>query len=162
MCDVARLHDLASNDLDDDRFHPGESTAPCEWSGFPVRFGIIDDYYDYEADDVLIVEDPKQLRALGDEFRAKIVFLLRERAASITELAQVLSCPKGTAGHHVKVLEQAGLVEKGRSAQWRPCHLNTAPLAEADAWMAPYRSFFETRFARLAEQLANERPKEDA
>lgn len=67
----------------------------------------------------MIVDDPKQLRALGDEFRAKIVFLLRERAASITELALVLSCPKGTAGHHVKVLEQAGLIQVVRTRKVR-------------------------------------------
>jgi DNA-binding transcriptional ArsR family regulator len=59
---------------------------------------------------VLIVEDPRQLRALGGEVRARIAMLLRDRAASITELAQALDIPKGTAGHHVKVLEQAGLI----------------------------------------------------
>jgi len=46
---------------------------------------------------------------------------------------------------YLKVLERAGLVVKGRSAQWRPCSLNAAPLAEADAWMAPYRAFFEEK-----------------
>lgn len=65
---------------------------------------------DYDADDVLIVEDPRQLRALGGELRARIVTLLRDRAASVTELAKALGIPKGTAGYHVKVLEQAGLV----------------------------------------------------
>jgi hypothetical protein len=60
------------------------------------------------------------------------------------------------------VLERAGLVVKGRSAQWRPCRLNGAPLAEADAWMAPYRTFFETRLARLEQQLANERKREES
>jgi DNA-binding transcriptional ArsR family regulator len=63
---------------------------------------------------------------------------------------------------HLKVLERAGLVEKGRSAQWRPCRLNAAPLAEADAWMAPYRDFFEARLARLEQQLANERRQEES
>jgi DNA-binding transcriptional ArsR family regulator len=61
---------------------------------------------------------------------------------------------------HLKVLEHAGLVVKGRSAQWRPCRLDPAPLADADAWMAPYRGFFESRFARLADQLANERQED--
>lgn len=59
---------------------------------------------------MLIVEDPVQLRALGAEVRARIVGLLRERAASTTELAAALDVPKGTAGHHVKVLERAGLI----------------------------------------------------
>ena len=65
---------------------------------------------DYEADDVLVIREPHQLRALGDELRAKIVLLIRPRAASITELAEALSLPKGTVGHHVKVLEKAGLI----------------------------------------------------
>ncbi len=48
---------------------------------------------------------------------------------------------------HLKVLEGAGLIVKGRSAQWRPCRLDVAPLVEAEAWMAPYRTFFEARLA---------------
>jgi DNA-binding transcriptional ArsR family regulator len=56
------------------------------------------------------VRDPKQLRALAGDLRARIVMLLRERAASTTELAQALGVPKGTAGHHIKVLERTGLI----------------------------------------------------
>ncbi|MGH3135341.1 MAG: ArsR/SmtB family transcription factor [Gaiellaceae bacterium] len=56
------------------------------------------------------MRDPEALRALGGEIRARMVMLLRERAASTTELAEALGIPKGTAGHHVKVLERAGLV----------------------------------------------------
>jgi DNA-binding transcriptional ArsR family regulator len=59
---------------------------------------------------VLVVSDPQQLRALGGQLRARIVQLLRERAASTTELAKVLDVPKGTVAHHVKVLERAGLI----------------------------------------------------
>ena len=91
----------------------------CERSGNAVRFGIIDDYPDYELDDVLVVEDPKQLRALGDTLRSRIVMLLRDRAASTTELAGVLETPKGTVGHHLKVLEQAGLVRVVRTRKVR-------------------------------------------
>ena len=88
------------------------TTCPCQWAGFFVCFETIDhsQLIDYERDDVLIVEDPVQLRALGAEVRARIVGLLRERAASTTELAAALGVPKGTAGHHVKVLERAGLI----------------------------------------------------
>ena len=50
---------------------------------------------------------------------------------------------------------------KGREAQWRPCRLDPRPPADADAWMAPYRAFFETRFARLEAQLAEERRQEN-
>jgi len=74
---------------------------------------------DYEADDVLVVQEPEQLRALGDDLRSRIVALLRDRAASTTELAAKLELPKGTVGHHVKVLEKAGLVRVVRTRQVR-------------------------------------------
>jgi DNA-binding transcriptional ArsR family regulator len=74
---------------------------------------------DYEADDVLVVREPEQLKALGDELRSKIVILLRDRAFSTTELATKLGLPKGTVGHHVKVLEKAGLVKVVRTRQVR-------------------------------------------
>jgi DNA-binding transcriptional ArsR family regulator len=74
---------------------------------------------DYEADDVMVVREPRQLRALADDLRARIVLLIRERAASITELAELLSLPKGTVGHHVKVLERAGLVRVVRTRKVR-------------------------------------------
>ena len=77
------------------------------------------DLIDYDADDILVVQDPQQLRALADTARTKIVFLLRERAASITELAAALSSPKGTVGHHVKVLESAGLIRVVRTRKVR-------------------------------------------
>ena len=74
---------------------------------------------DYEADDVLVVRRPEQLRALGDDLRSKVIILLRDRAYSTTELAQKLGLPKGTVGHHVKVLEKAGLVRVVRTRQVR-------------------------------------------
>jgi DNA-binding transcriptional ArsR family regulator len=80
---------------------------------------IIDRYPDYDLEDVLVVEDAKQLRALGDALRARIVMMLRERAASTTELASVLELPKGTVGHHVKVLEKAGLIHVVRTRKVR-------------------------------------------
>ena len=74
---------------------------------------------DYDAVDVLVVREPEQLRALGDDLRAKIVVMLRERAASTTELADKLGLPKGTVGHHVKVLEKAGLIRVVRTRKVR-------------------------------------------
>lgn len=74
---------------------------------------------DYELDDVLVVQDPQQLRALAEATRARIVGLLRERAASTTELATAIGAPKGTVGHHVKVLEAAGLVRVVRTRKVR-------------------------------------------
>ena len=74
---------------------------------------------DYDADDVLLVQEPEQLRALGDDLRSRIIGLLRDRAASTTELAAKLELPRGTVGHHVKVLEKAGLVHVVRTRQVR-------------------------------------------
>jgi len=74
---------------------------------------------DYEAVDVLVVREPEQLKALGDDLRSKIVILLRDRAASTTELAAKLGLPKGTVGHHMKVLEKAGLIQVVRTRQVR-------------------------------------------
>ena len=74
---------------------------------------------DYDAADTLVVSEPAQLRALGDELRARIVGLLRERAASASELGGLLGLPKGTVGHHLKVLEKAGLVHVVRTRRVR-------------------------------------------
>ena len=70
-------------------------------------------------EDVLIVEEPEQLRALADDLRATIIRLLKERAASTTELAGALGLPKGTVGHHLKVLESAGLIRVVRTRKVR-------------------------------------------
>jgi DNA-binding transcriptional ArsR family regulator len=100
--------------------------------------------------------------ALADPTRRAILARLAEGEATVGELAKPHAMSLPSISRHLKVLERAGLVIKGRSAQWRPCRLEPAPLAEADAWMAPYRTFFESRFARLAEQLAQERGQEDS
>ena len=96
------------------------TTEPsCEWSGNAVCSAIIDRSPDYELDDVLVVEEPQQLRALADPLRGRIITLLRQRAASTTELASALDTPKGTVGHHLKVLEKAGLVRVVRTRKVR-------------------------------------------
>ena len=74
---------------------------------------------DYEAPDTLVVSDRDQLRALADDFRTAIVALLRERALSIQQLSRELDIPKGTVGHHLKVLEKADLVHVVRTRQVR-------------------------------------------
>jgi DNA-binding transcriptional ArsR family regulator len=74
---------------------------------------------DYDAPEVLVVREREQLRALADDLRAGIIVLLRERARSVTELAGKLGLPKGTVGHHVKVLEKAGLVRVVRTRRVR-------------------------------------------
>jgi predicted ArsR family transcriptional regulator len=74
---------------------------------------------DYEAPETLVVAAPEQLRALADDVRSAIIALLRERAYSTQELAAELGIPKGTAGHHLKVLEHAGLIHVVRTRQVR-------------------------------------------
>ena len=105
--------------------------------------------YDYEAPDTLVVSGTSQLRALGDEVRGRIVALLREHARSATELAEILEMPKGTVGHHLKVLEKAGLITKTREAQWRPCKLNGDAFKDVADWMEQYRVYWEESFDRL-------------
>lgn len=86
------------------------------WSGIVAHSTLP---LDYEADDTLVVSEPAQLRALGDETRSRIVGLLRERAASASELGELLDMPKGTVGHHLHVLERAGLVQVVRTRRVR-------------------------------------------
>lgn len=100
--------------------------------------------------------------ALADPTRRAILARLAEGDATVGELAAPHDMSLPSISRHLKVLERAGLVVKGRSAQWRPCRLESAPLAEADRWMEPYREFFESRVARLERQLAHERRQEDA
>jgi DNA-binding transcriptional ArsR family regulator len=68
---------------------------------------------------VLVVSEPEQMRALGDDLRAKLIALLRERARSTQDLAQELGLPKGTVGHHLKVLERARLIRVVRTRKVR-------------------------------------------
>ena len=98
--------------------------------------------------------------ALADPTRRAILAQLTEGEATVNELAAPHAMSLPSVSRHLKVLERAGLVVKGRSAQWRPCRLDPAPLAEADAWMEPYRNFFEARLGRLEQQLAKNRRKE--
>jgi predicted ArsR family transcriptional regulator len=73
----------------------------------------------YEAEETLVVSEPEQLRALADELRGRITGLLRERAWSTQQLAKELGLPKGTVGHHLKVLERAGLIRVVHTRQVR-------------------------------------------
>jgi DNA-binding transcriptional ArsR family regulator len=74
----------------------------------------------------------------------------------VNELAAPHEISLPAISRHLKVLERAGLIVKGKSAQWRPRRLEAAPLRDADAWMEPYREFFEVRLARLDQQLKKE------
>jgi DNA-binding transcriptional ArsR family regulator len=74
---------------------------------------------DYQADETLLVSDPAKLRAMADPFRVQLVQLLRDKARSTQEIAEQLSIPKGTVGHHLKVLEAAGLIRVVRTRKVR-------------------------------------------
>ncbi len=77
------------------------------------------DGHDYEADDTLLVSDPAKLRAMADPFRVQLVQLLRDKARSTQEISEQLGIPKGTVGHHLKVLESAGLIRVVRTRKVR-------------------------------------------
>lgn len=78
---------------------------------------------------------------------------LSEGETSVTELAEPFAISLPAVSKHLKVLEKAGLVARGREAQWRPCKLNAAPLREASDWVARYRRHWEERFDRLEAYL---------
>jgi len=116
---------------------------------------------DYEAEDVLVVREPEQFRALGDDLRTEIVVLLRDHAASTTELAEKLGLPKGTVAHHLKVLEKAGLVRIVRTRKVRAVTENyfgrTARLfvfkSSTDADGEDVRNVAAASLRRAAEEL---------
>lgn len=95
------------------------SVAASSAADDPVVDGAVSGGPDYETADVVVVSAPEQLKALADDLRGRIVVLLRERARSVTDLADRLRLPKGTVAHHVKVLEKAGLIRVVRTRKVR-------------------------------------------
>jgi DNA-binding transcriptional ArsR family regulator len=91
--------------------------------------------------------------ALADPTRRSILARLATGEATVNELAAPFAMSLPAISRHLKVLEKAGLVVKGREAQWRPCRLEVAPLLGVDAWMTTYRQFFDSRFDRLEQHL---------
>lgn len=91
--------------------------------------------------------------ALADPTRRSILAQLAKGEATVNELAAPYAMSLPAVSRHLKVLEKAGLIRKGRSAQWRPCRLEVAPLQRVEAWMEPYRIFFENSFDRLEAHL---------
>lgn len=103
------------------------------------------------------MQDPlsRTFSALADPTRRAMLARLSRGEANVSDIAQPflkeMSLPAVT--KHLKVLEQAGLVTKGRNAQWRPCRLNGAPLREAVDWMEQYRLAWEEQLDRLGAYL---------
>ncbi len=100
--------------------------------------------------------------ALADPTRRAILARLSSGPASVNELAAPFSMSLPAVSKHLKVLERAQLIARGKEAQWRPCEIKAAPLKEATDWMEQYRQFWEERFDRLEEYLkelqAQEKP----
>jgi DNA-binding transcriptional ArsR family regulator len=91
--------------------------------------------------------------ALADPTRRAILARLVRGDAGVTELAEPFDISLPAVSKHLKVLERAGLVERGRDAQWRPCRLAARPLRDVADWVEPYRRFWEESFDRLEQYL---------
>ena len=91
--------------------------------------------------------------ALADPTRRAILARLAEGEATVNELAEPFAMTLPAVSKHLKVLERAGLITRGRNAQWRPCTLDARPLQEAADWVARYRQFWETNLDRLDAHL---------
>ncbi|RWD50075.1 MAG: winged helix-turn-helix transcriptional regulator [Mesorhizobium sp.] len=87
--------------------------------------------------------------ALSDPTRRAILARLIEGEASVMELAEPFAMSQPSISKHLKVLENAGLISRGRDAQRRPCRLEAKPLAEATEWLERYRKIWEGNFQRL-------------
>ena len=93
--------------------------------------------------------------ALADPTRRALLAQLTEGEKSVNELAEPFPMTLQAISKHLKVLENAGLISRGRNAQWRPCQLRAAPLAEVTDWLEHYRRFWQTSFDRLTAHLEN-------
>ena|SRR6516162_9246129 len=91
--------------------------------------------------------------ALSDPTRRAILARLASGAASVGELAEPFAMSLPAVSKHLKVLEHAGLITRGREAQWRPCQLEAGPLKDAADWLEHYRRFWEQSFDRLGDYL---------
>ncbi|PWB83779.1 MAG: transcriptional regulator [Methylocystaceae bacterium] len=89
------------------------------------------------------------LSALADPTRRAILARLAQGEASVGELAAPFSISQPAISKHLKVLEQAGLIRRGRKAQWRPCRLEAGPLHDVADWLDSYRRFWDQSFDRL-------------
>jgi DNA-binding transcriptional ArsR family regulator len=98
--------------------------------------------------------------ALADPTRRAILARLATGAATVKELSAPFAMSGPAISKHLRVLEHAGLITRGREAQWRPCRLEAAPLKEVAEWAENYRRFWDTSFERLDEYLEHLKEKE--
>ena len=99
--------------------------------------------------------------ALADPTRRAILARLASGETTVTDLARPFKMTKPAVTKHLKVLERARLIERGRDAQWRPCRLKAKPLRDAHDWIEQYRKFWEERLDRLEEYLRELQSKEN-
>jgi DNA-binding transcriptional ArsR family regulator len=99
--------------------------------------------------------------ALADPTRRAILARLASGEVSVTKLAEPFEMSMPAISKHLKVLERAGLIARGREAQWRPCRLAAGPLKDVSAWVENYRRFWEESFDRLDEYLVELKDKEN-
>jgi DNA-binding transcriptional ArsR family regulator len=99
--------------------------------------------------------------ALADPTRRAILARLVSGEVSVTELAEPFAMSLPAVSKHLKVLERAGLITRGREAQWRPCRLEAGPLKDAADWLEHYRGFWEESFDRLEDYLGELQGKEE-
>jgi DNA-binding transcriptional ArsR family regulator len=100
------------------------------------------------------------LSALADPTRRAILARLAEREATVNELAKPFEISLPAVSRHLKVLEAAGLISRGREAQWRPCRLETDALRNVDDWLARYRRFWTGSFDKMDAYIARLKSKE--
>lgn len=100
------------------------------------------------------------LAALADPTRRAILARLSSGQATVTELAAPFAMSMPAVSRHLKVLEHAGLITRGREAQWRPCRITAAPLKDVADWVGHYRKFWAESFDRLDHYLREVQKKE--
>ncbi len=98
--------------------------------------------------------------ALADPTRRAILARLTEGEATVNDLAAPFPVSLQAISKHLKVLERAGLIARGRDAQWRPCRLDPAPLRDVADWMEQYRRFWDERYASLDTYLKDLQTRE--
>ncbi len=98
--------------------------------------------------------------ALADPTRRAILARLARGEASVTELAEPFDMSLPGISKHLKVLQRAGLIARGRRAQWRPCRLEAGPLKDVADWVGHYRRFYDESFDRLDDYLHELEKKE--
>jgi len=100
------------------------------------------------------------LSALADPTRRAILARLAKGEATVNEIAKPFDISLPAVSRHLKVMEAAGLISRGREAQWRPCRLETRTLKAVDDWLARYRRFWTESFYKMDAYLAELKAKE--